>query len=155
MSLWVWCTEGVRSRGWDRGHDEESRNGRDIKIDILDDYIRTLERFRVVRVFFGVPASYGNTGEEVYGPYWALGERERGGWAPPQGLVRIGLGGRAAPPPSFSSLSPFHSYSYYLEGGNPTPGGSRTPPGRAIGAGPLPLLHSFIYVARGHDNPQV
>ena len=26
----------VRSPGYDRGHDEESRNGRDINIDILD-----------------------------------------------------------------------------------------------------------------------
>ena len=32
----------VRSPGCDHGHDEESRNGRDIKIDILDGYIRTL-----------------------------------------------------------------------------------------------------------------
>ena len=30
----------------DHGHDEESRNGRDIKIDILDGYIRTSEVFR-------------------------------------------------------------------------------------------------------------
>ena len=44
---------------------EESRNGRDVKIDILDDYIRSSERFRVIRVFFGVPESYGNS-------YWAL-----------------------------------------------------------------------------------
>ena len=36
----------VRSPGCDHGHDEESRNGRDIKIDILDDYIRTPEVFR-------------------------------------------------------------------------------------------------------------
>ena len=36
----------VQSPGCDHGHDEESRNGRDIKIDILDDYIRTLEAFR-------------------------------------------------------------------------------------------------------------
>ena len=50
----------VRSPGWDRGHDEESRNGRAIKIDILEGYIRTLERFWVVRVFIGVPESYGN-----------------------------------------------------------------------------------------------
>ena len=67
-----------RSPGCDHGHDEESRNGQDVKIDILDDYIRTSERFRVVRVFFGVPGSYGNTGEEVYGPYWAIRERKRG-----------------------------------------------------------------------------
>ena len=29
----------VRSPGCDHRHDEESRNGRDIKIDILDDYV--------------------------------------------------------------------------------------------------------------------
>ena len=57
----------VRSPGFDHGHDEESRNGRDVKIDILDDYIRTSERFRMIRVFFGVPGSYENTGEEVVG----------------------------------------------------------------------------------------
>ena len=51
----------VRSPGRDRGHDEESQNGRDVKIDILDDYIRSLERFRVIRVFFGVPESYRNS----------------------------------------------------------------------------------------------
>ena len=33
----------VRSLGYDHGHSEESRNGRDIKIDILDDYVRTPE----------------------------------------------------------------------------------------------------------------
>ena len=56
------------------GHDEESRNGRDVKIDILDDYIRTSERFRVIRVFFGVPESYGNSP----GSIWALlGFREK------------------------------------------------------------------------------
>ena len=59
-------------------------------------------------------------GEEVYGPYWDLGEIERGCLGqvvPPQGQVRIGLGGGAAPPPSFSSLFPFLvSYSYYMEG---------------------------------------
>ena len=38
----------VRSPGYDHGHNEESQNGRDVKIDILDDYIRTLEVFRVV-----------------------------------------------------------------------------------------------------------
>ena len=38
----------VRSPGYDHRHDEESRNGRDIKIDILDDYVRTPEVFREV-----------------------------------------------------------------------------------------------------------
>ena len=35
----------VRSPGFDHGHDEESRNGREVKIDILEGYIRTSERF--------------------------------------------------------------------------------------------------------------
>ena len=35
----------VWSPGYDHGHDEESRNGRDIKIDILEGYIRISERF--------------------------------------------------------------------------------------------------------------
>ena len=37
----------VGSLGYDHGHDEESRNGRDVKIDILDDYIWIPEWFRV------------------------------------------------------------------------------------------------------------
>ena len=36
----------VRSPGYDHGHVEESRNGQDIKIDILDDYVWTSEGFR-------------------------------------------------------------------------------------------------------------
>ena len=63
-------------------HDEESRNGRDVKIDILDDYIRTSERFRVIRVFFGIPESYGNSPGEVVGlngPY-RKGEKGLKGW---------------------------------------------------------------------------
>ena len=64
----------VQSPGCDHGHDEESRNGRDVKIDILDDYIRTSERFRVIRVFIGVPESYGNSPGRCIGPYWAIRE---------------------------------------------------------------------------------
>ena len=37
----------VRSPGYDHGHDKESRNGQDIKIDILDGYVWTSEWFRV------------------------------------------------------------------------------------------------------------
>ena len=58
----------VRSPGYDHRHDEESRNGRDIKIDILDDYIQTSERFRVIRVFIVVPESYGNSPGRSIGP---------------------------------------------------------------------------------------
>ena len=45
----------VWSPGCDHGHDEESRNGRDIKIDILDGYIRTPEVFRVISEKIRVP----------------------------------------------------------------------------------------------------
>ena len=51
----------------------------------------------MIRVFFGVPESYGNA-------YWALlGHTEKkekglkGGRTPPLGLVRIGLGKGGAP----------------------------------------------------------
>ena len=42
----------VRSPECDHGHDEESRNVRDMKIDILDDYIQTPEWFRNVSGIF-------------------------------------------------------------------------------------------------------
>ena len=44
----------VQSPGWDHGHDKESRNVRDIKIDILDDYIQTPEVFRKSFEFNGI-----------------------------------------------------------------------------------------------------
>ena len=58
----------VQSPGCDHGHNEESRNGRDIKIDILDGYIRTPEVFRVISEKTGVPEGYRNPP----GKYWAL-----------------------------------------------------------------------------------
>ena len=58
----------VRSPGYDHGHDEESRNGRDIKIDILDDYVWTSEWFRVS---LGINRSTGRL-PEAPGKYWAL-----------------------------------------------------------------------------------
>ena len=44
MSFYV--LKFVQSPVCDYGHDEESRNSRDMKIDILDDYIRTPDWFR-------------------------------------------------------------------------------------------------------------
>ena len=41
-----------RSPGYDHRHDEESRNGRDIKIDILEAYIWISETFRVKSGFY-------------------------------------------------------------------------------------------------------
>ena len=53
----------VRSPGCEHGHDEESRNGRDIKIDILDCYIRTPEVFPVISEKTGVSEGYQNPPE--------------------------------------------------------------------------------------------
>ena len=72
----------VQSPGCDHGHNEESRNGQDIKIDILDDYIRTPEVFRVISEKTGVPEGYRNPPEELMGHMGLSGKREgRLGWA--------------------------------------------------------------------------
>ena len=57
----------IWSPGCDHRHDEESRNGRDIKIDILDDYIRTPEVFRVISEKTGVPEGLPEPPGEVLG----------------------------------------------------------------------------------------
>ena len=44
MCFDVWKV--IRSPGYDHGHDEESQNGREIKIDILEGYVWTSEWFR-------------------------------------------------------------------------------------------------------------
>ena len=59
----------VRSPGCNHGHDEESRNGRDIKIDILDGYIRTPKVFRVISEKTGVPKGYRNPPGRSNGPF--------------------------------------------------------------------------------------
>ena len=58
--LCVYIPNVVRSPGCDHRHDEESRNDRDMKIDILDDYIRTPEWFRGVIGY--IPEYRGVTG---------------------------------------------------------------------------------------------
>ena len=68
----------VRSPGCDHGHDEESLNGRDIKIDILDGYIRTLEVFRVISEKTGEPERYPNPPRRSDGPYGPKVEKRRG-----------------------------------------------------------------------------
>ena len=90
----------VRSPGCDHGHDEESRNGRDIKIDILDGYLRTPEVFRVISEKTGEPEGYRNPPGEVMGHMGLSGERgaARGGPRASSPLVRIGLGEGGGPP---------------------------------------------------------
>ena len=57
----------VRSPRCDHEHDEESRNGQDVKIDILDGYIQTSEVFRVISEKTGVPEGLPEPPGEVLG----------------------------------------------------------------------------------------
>ena len=66
----------VRSPRYDHGHDEESQNGQDVKIDILGDYIWTPEVFRVVSEKTGVPEGYRNPPGELMGHMGLGGKRE-------------------------------------------------------------------------------
>ena len=68
----------VRSLGCDHRHDEESRNGRDIKIDILDVYIQTPDEFRGSLDNYRSAGGVIGTIEGTNGPPWALCEREEG-----------------------------------------------------------------------------
>ena len=135
------------------GHDKESRNGRDVKIDILDDYIRSSERFRVIRVFFGVPESYGNSPGSIWALLGHTGIEERGrkegGAQPPSDPNWT----RDAAPLSFL-LSPSFppSPTPTRKEGVLLPVGVGLPPWRALllGRPPPPLL---LYI-RGQGAPQ-
>ena len=59
----------VQSPGCDHEHDEESRNGRDINIDILDGYIWTPKMFQMISDKTGVPEGYQNPPGRSNGPY--------------------------------------------------------------------------------------
>ena len=63
----------------------------------------------MIRVFFGVSESYGDSPGEVVGLNGPYGKGEKGlKGCPPHGLVRIGLGGGGAPLlPSPLFLLPF------------------------------------------------
>ena len=50
----------VRSPECDHGHDEESRNGREIKVDILEAYIWISELFQVKSGFYRSTGGYRN-----------------------------------------------------------------------------------------------
>ena len=82
----------VRSPGCDHGHDEESRNGRDVKIDILDDYVWTPEWFREVSDIYRSTEGYRNPPRKLLGLMGLSGERE--------GQPKVGR----APPPPWSEL---------------------------------------------------
>ena len=75
----------IRSPGCDHGHDEESQNGREVKIDILEDGIRTPEWFQSASGIFWSTGELREFARRSVGPYWAIRERERGclGQPPP------------------------------------------------------------------------
>ena len=76
----------VRSPGCDHGHDEESQNGRDVKIDILEAYVWTSEVFRVNRDFTGLPGGYRNPPGAIWAIMGLSGKEKgaaQGGCAPP------------------------------------------------------------------------
>ena len=127
----------------------------------MDDYIRTSERFRVIRVFFGVPESYGNSPGSIWALLGHTGIEERGqkegGLRPPSGPNWT----RGAAPLSFF-LSPSFPFSYSNKGGGILLGlgsPSRTPhlarpllgPASSplaplyTGAGGHPMTHKLIY----------
>ena len=60
----------VRSPGYDHEHDEESRNGQDINIDILDDYIWTPDEFQGSPDIYWSAGGYRNP-RGSNGPTWA------------------------------------------------------------------------------------
>ena len=104
----------VQSPRYDHEHDEESRNGRDIKIDILEAYIWTSESFRVKSAFY---RSTGRLPEPpggllgLHGPRGRRGKEAGGGRAPLPFLVRIGQGKGGGAPPFlrlFLLFPPFH-----------------------------------------------
>ena len=101
----------VRSPGCDHGHDEESRNDRYIKIDILDGYIRTPEVFGVVSEKNPSTVGFPDTPRGVNWASWAQssgrGEAAGGGAQPPLPQSEMGKGrGRGPPSPSFSPPPP-------------------------------------------------
>ena len=79
----------VQSPKCDHGHDEESRNGQDIKNDILDDVIRTPDEFRGSSDKYQSGGRVIGTTGEVMGLIGPRGERGAAkGWLhAPMGLV--------------------------------------------------------------------
>ena len=137
----------VQSPECDHGHDEESRNGRDIKIYILEAYIWISETFQVKSGFYlsteGLPAPPGGGAG-----YWAYmgheGEEEgRPGQAAPPLPPRPNRTRKGGGVPISSFPFPL-SFSNKARGGSPTPGGSRTPPGAPLGPAAPPL--SLLYI---------
>ena len=101
----------VQSTGYDHRHDEESLNGRDINIYILEAYVWTSEVFRVKSAFYRsigrLPEPPGNL-MGLNGPSGGSGEEAKGQpRAPPPSKSELDKeGGRRPPFPFFPLLLP-------------------------------------------------
>ena len=136
----------VRSPGCDHGHDEESRNGRDVNIDILEAYVWTSEWFQVKSAFYRITGRLPEPPGGLMGLLGPRGRRENepgGGRAPLPLLVRIRQGKGGGAPLSFpsSSSSPLLLFQIGKKGVL-LPVGVGLPPWRALllGRPPPPLL---------------
>ena len=67
MSYVIWWLNVVRSLGWDHGHDEECWNGREVKIYIDDDSIRTPEVFQGSRYVSGHRKGFRASPRQLHG----------------------------------------------------------------------------------------
>ena len=143
----------VRSPGYDHGHDEESRNGRDIKIDILEAYVWISQVFWVRSEFYRstgrLPEPPGNL-IGLSGPRWKRGKEARAEpHTPPPSPNRTRRGGRR--PLSFL-LSPSLPFPLLLQLGKEgvlLPVGVGLLPGAPSPARLPPPPWSFIYRGRG------
>ena len=127
----------VWSPGYDQGHAGESRNGRDIKIDILEAYIWTSESFRVKSAFYRSTGRLPEPPGGVIGPTWASREKREGGRRGPRAPPlpspnRTRGGGRRPPFPSpLPPLSPLLLFQLGKKGVL-LPVGVGLPPWRAL-----------------------
>ena len=99
----------VRSPGYDHRHDEESRNGRDIKIDILDNYIQTQDEFRGSLDIYRSAGGLSEPPGGIMGQHGPCGRERRGPRAGRAPLGSLNWTRRGAAPP-LSSLSPSPSF---------------------------------------------
>ena len=145
-------TKIVRSPECDHGHDEESRNGRDMKIDILEGYVWRPEWFRGVSDIYRSTGGLPEPPGEFSGPRWALVEKRRAGQGRPRAPSppspnRTRKGGVAPPFPL--SPPPFPSPPRQ-EGGAPLPVGVGLLQAHPLGAGRT--YPSLLYI-RGQGAP--
>ena len=141
MSLCIFdVPKFVRSPGCDHGHDEESRNGRDIKIDILDEGYWSPELFRGDQAMASMTERCFGSPGKCWRASWAKGEganQPTKGWCAPHTLSHVIWGG-GAPPPAW--LGGQVSLGFSLGSSNLL---GRRPLGETLGR--LPLSPSPIY----------